>query len=1099
MNSLTADQLSKMQTANIFLFGQDDGIAISDGHKILSAKAKELFDLGLVEFSDLDIIDPDYNPEKNSEYWVTRLGNTRFTIDHFFAWLKENTETFIVTINNEELNLSFWRWMKENYSEKQMADLPELPILLSNGSIENVTSTIYFSDGYMSHGAGIENSVKAYDANALFLSAKYIDEEGDKEEWIKFWSAIGIKYEIVDILVKTVIPNLANIEDEQLPRLLAENRSALEEYYEDGIEGQLTALRVKGSDGNFYTINKTIYIDCEKEEPFCYIKLPNQISFATKEERRLIKDIIEEVDGDYVETLSDWQQRKLDCYLAMQRVNIESVREFHYRFINDLSFIRNKPSDSLRELERIDEIYILNKKNEFCRASELTVSSVYNPFFDFEACNIDSLDYISNSYKEKCSEYPGRLFRTLRVHHDIEKKDLQFLENRKCAIYFWSTYLIKKEANINRIKQFIEDNLLDEINCIPTKDYIKSPKDLYSTTISSYVKATEDAENKLPLTELPNIKLPNGGTLFELLPFKESLGFLDALYALCTIAGQDRRTTLLEWMIDSYDSKYDDKIAEYREDDSASWVNSNNEKVQIKELYALDYGDNILEQYFSSNSRIINKLYLPTGESYRKACDILGIKIITTQDLIIEPVGAILYTSKDKDLRFFALVFAGIEDVDNWSDSYSKYCEKLDILSLYRCQEITIKYARDESISQSLKTFYHNRKSNVFFFRYSLTDGRVYLDFVKEFSDYLGMCNVDYDLLKANMYSVEDALTYVKKQNALMLDDIFKDELDKIIPGIKRELSGNELVESDEEETPQRPTFTAQMDDADTDMMDILTDDTIDTEGVDDNSTSTEDILDEENYIPHKNSTRNTAPKSRNNEENRIVASTPKPTQEKSTHPYMENETWASPRRNYISREPKPFSPEDVRNFGSKGVTRTLEMLEPTKAEIDTINNILGEDLSAEEVADQNYLSQLRFHNNLIEKGLKPDESLEDFIRNGHLKNEHTISGGKYVHKCSAVGGIMYISPSIWNKIADDCCVVCVYFGAKQNDFMYINNLDELIQWIKEDDIVIKLTGKEKVDVVKTLYGGVLKGVKGSAYTLIRINSNEKYNSLFAP
>ena len=48
------------------------------------------------------------------------------------------------------------------------------------------------------------------------------------------------------------------------------------------------------------------------------------------------------------------------------------------------------------------------------------------------------------------------------------------------------------------------------------------------------------------------------------------------------------------------------------------------------------------------------------------------------------------------------------------------------------------------------------------------------------------------------------------------------------------------------------------------------------------------------------------------------------------------------------------------------------------------------------------------------------------------------------------------------------------------------------------DDIVIKLTGEEKADVVEELYSGVLNGVKGTAYTLIRINSNEKYNSLFA-
>ena len=58
--------------------------------------------------------------------------------------------------------------------------------------------------------------------------------------------------------------------------------------------------------------------------------------------------------------------------------------------------------------------------------------------------------------------------------------------------------------------------------------------------------------------------------------------------------------------------------------------------------------------------------------------------------------------------------------------------------------------------------------------------------------------------------------------------------------------------------------------------------------------------------------------------------------------------------------------------------------------------------------------------------------------------------------------------------------------------------IDDILKWIDEDDIVIKLTGAEKANVVEELYSGVLRGVKGTAYTLVRINSNEKYNSLFA-
>ena len=163
------------------------------------------------------------------------------------------------------------------------------------------------------------------------------------------------------------------------------------------------------------------------------------------------------------------------------------------------------------------------------------------------------------------------------------------------------------------------------------------------------------------------------------------------------------------------------------------------------------------------------------------------------------------------------------------------------------------------------------------------------------------------------------------------------------------------------------------------------------------------------------------------------------------------------------------------------------------------INRLLDGDLSSEQVADQNYLAQYRLYQNLVKRGMKPDESEADFVRNAHLKSEHTLNGGKYIHKCSAAGGIMYISPSIWNKIADDRCVVCVYLGAKANEFMYFNSIEDILNWVSEDDIVIKLTGEEKADVVQELYSGILEGVKGTAYTMIRIGSNEKYNSVFAP
>lgn len=63
---------------------------------------------------------------------------------------------------------------------------------------------------------------------------------------------------------------------------------------------------------------------------------------------------------------------------------------------------------------------------------------------------------------------------------------------------------------------------------------------------------------------------------------------------------------------------------------------------------------------------------------------------------------------------------------------------------------------------------------------------------------------------------------------------------------------------------------------------------------------------------------------------------------------------------------------------------------------------------------------------------------------------------------------------------------------------MYLRSIDDILKWVHEDDILIKLTGEKKVDVVNTLYNGVLNGVTGTAYTMIRVASNAIYIPVFA-
>lgn len=1132
---LTDKQKDVMKGAKVYLYGNDDASDRSEGHHILSKSARELASMGLVEFSDLDIIDPDYHIEENEEYWKTRLGNEQFTVIDFITWLTDNTSTFYSTIEDKDSNIKFWRWVKGcRLADQTLASFPVLPVYLKTDEFVDSDDTIYLSDEYIEEG-GLETIVISYNPDASFISSGYIEESDNIDAWKDFWVKMGVRFEMVDILIDTIDNRLSETDDAKLPATIAKYRSKLEDHYEGGLISNLHNLRVKAHDGEFYSLSEVIYIDSEKDEPFKYIDIPTQVSFATADERRLIVDILDEIDGNKITKLTEWQEIKIDRYLEIQddEDSEDLLRSIHFRFVDELAAMYIADKDSLKEFDQISNVLFLDSDEEFTDVSKMTEGSLYEPFCDFEKYGLD-YDYISNSYLQECkNDIRKMLNRVFKIHCNFEEDDIVNLSDRDFSIYFWSQYLIKRDADISGVKKLIDDRKFDSLACIPTKDYMKKPSEIYSLTISSYVnKHVVDWENKLPLADLPNIEYDKEEkrTLFGLLLSKPSntrLSFCDSLYALFSFVGKERRIQLLQWMIETYDEKYDVDVTEYRADESAKWKNTKNDDKPIAELYALSYNEKKLEQYFGNLPKIINKEYLPAGPiSFKNACDILHITTIEPEDLIVDRIGQV---SKNevykKTLRIYALVLAGYEDAENWNSRYQKYSELIDALELWCCDAISIRYEKDENICQKLKKFYREKDSADFYFVKSLDDKIVFVPFVESFIEYLGI-EADEDLVKTVMDSREAAIEKVKENNPLMLDDAFKEELDLLIPGIKRELNGNEADDTDFVDVDNRHIFTgytgeyegetSQEDNIEdnestdnNDSEDSELEEEIQENGIESQHKETFDDDDEieafeksDDNEPKKTRSDNGSthyyPTNREPRERKSSRNVTPTRASEGTSTYSDMNGWEGSKSNYTPQAPKPFSPEDVRNFGSHGVTRTLEVLEPTTSEVTEINRILGEDLSPEQVADQNYLAQLRLYNNLVKRGMTPNESKDDFVRNAHMKNEHTITGGKYIHKCSAAGGIMYLSPSIWNKISDDRCVVCVYLGAKANEFMYFNSIDDILKWIGEDDIVIKLTGEEKADVVEELYSGVLYGVKGTAYTLIRINSSEKYNSLFA-
>lgn len=1137
---LNDQQKSVLQHFKMYLYGGK----VSDkatGLKLLNPQANEAISMGFINPTDVDIIHPDYVNEDNRTYWTSVLGNNNFTYSDLINAIKADKQRFIGKISSPEDNRRFWRWIKTNIADKKqlLQELTSLPkLLLDNQTLSSTNKYIYFSDRYLGN-KGIESFVKQFDDKAQFISADYVEDGESIDEWRNFWATIGVKRDIVDILKDAIDNRLSSIEVPNLVALIAENREELDNLYDHNLVNRLTELRVQGLDGEFYYLKDSLYIDCEKEEPFDFIMLPNQITFKTADERKLIRSILEKIGGTIIDTLIEWQNHKIDRYILLQNKGWDNVAEFHFDFIKELNSIRaieHRFSKEAKQRLRLSEIKLLDANRELQNPTDLTLGSSYYPYFDFEKCGCHGFTYLNEGYSSQIADKVNILFREMGVHCDLRESDLGLLKNRPVSLYLWTEYLTSKrngapEIKLRKLEEFAKKGLLNNIECIPTEKSNKRPGELYyGYIVDVFLPYIEESQEKTPYSQIQRFVLSDGSEIFDILPFKKELGFQDALYALASCKSKEKRIQLLNWIVDSYTEEFHDIIISYREDDSSLWFNVKNEPVQIRSLYALERGNKMLEQYFGTNPLIINPNYLPVG-AFREACDVLDIVTITSSqdDLEMVPGNAMPYSARNIALQLYALVFAGILNANKWAELYDEFKKKLSKLTLYKCDSIVIKYTKNPDIKQTLRKFYHQENTANFFFVDSLDHKRVFKEFSREFIVYLGIEEdaIAPDVSDEIMDSPASAIAYIKENNELMLDQAFKNEIELLIPNYSGQLRGHKAEIGEKDNKLVRPIWSASEYNAEQ-IDSETTEDVKAEEGAEHSVGKTETYKTKEHSDVDIRRTGGDASECDNHNVNTtpVIVNRPVPASlEKDRGADVEpsvidndgNEELTATRSQINhgkinsdgghelrpstynlpqSKTPWVPTPEERERFGSHGIAHTLRTLDPMRSEIDEISRILGEDLSPDEVINQNYLAQLRLLKVLRDNNITPDETDSDFIRNASAIKH--LCGKKYVHKCSAKGGIMYLSPSIWNKVTEDKCIVCVYYGAKQNEFKLFFSTDDILGWVNEDDIVIKLTGEEKAKVVQTLYSGVLNGVKGTAYTLIRIKSDEKYNSLFA-
>lgn len=93
----------------------------------------------------------------------------------------------------------------------------------------------------------------------------------------------------------------------------------------------------------------------------------------------------------------------------------------------------------------------------------------------------------------------------------------------------------------------------------------------------------------------------------------------------------------------------------------------------------------------------------------------------------------------------------------------------------------------------------------------------------------------------------------------------------------------------------------------------------------------------------------------------------------------------------------------------------------------------------------------------------EPEETMEEFVRNASDVTVHKLKDGRYIHTCSAARGVMYVSPSVWNKMVGDKWKICVYLDGQGKNFHYINNAEEFLKLVEKTMLLSRLPARRRL------------------------------------
>lgn len=608
------------------------------------------------------------------------------------------------------------------------------------------------------------------------------------------------------------------------------------------------------------------------------------------------------------------------------------------------------------------------------------------------------------------------------------------------------------------------------------------------------------------------------------------------------------RSIVINWMLSSV-ADYDERLVEmYRNMPTATWRNGKGQKKHISQLYAIHPAAIQEKNIFHGDEFVLQTTAFPNGtDAFLQVCDILKIKCLTSSDFIATPEGKKDETAEMvATLRPRLLVLSAIENPEKFQELYESYNAILSQYHFVVCDKIDLGY---DTIHNDVERIYNDE--NHLYYVNSWKHNRTFTKFCSRLKRLIGFevyDNVCEDVLDENI-SVENSIE--KYCSALAYDDKFRSYLQSLDLTINVEIEDENACETDGEyysAAADNPELCRDIETPDCESYGAISNTS---ESTNDGDSSEEDRSEVsfENW-GQCHSGENVASESRKSiESTSDRANAPELEMSKATpSQYVKEEpieddaqegeceenngyaideepvsidetstTTTSPRRGQVAKDADPnklhggyrgewkpaapshpavmqrqtyagYSPDKFKErqfYPGEQDPITLSESKPQQLEIEHLNNLLGRASNANTIIDENYIARMRFYNSLKENGFDVGVDERTFIETS-LERDVKV-GGKYIHRCSARGGILYISPSVWNRLREGSWVVCFYSGKLADQFVYVRSQDELMSLINKDAVVVQVTGNNKRELIDRLYeDGFTKNMQGNIYTLIR-------------